>query len=89
MGEAEAREDAEFAIVYHTARGDMDFEQMARVLSARLRQMDKRAKAANRRADDADKRCALMRVRAEGAEQKLAARRATPTTEDKGRTDRA
>ena len=89
MREGEAREDAEFAIVYHTARGDMDFEQMARVLSSRLRQMDRRAKAANRRADDADKRCALMRVRAEGAEQKLAAARAFATPKAEGRTDRA
>ena len=52
----EATEDADFAIVYRTARGDMDFEQMARVLSARLRQMDKRAKAANQRADAAEAR---------------------------------
>lgn len=52
----EATEDADFAIVYRTARCDMDFEQMARVLSARLRQMDKRAKAANQRADAAEAR---------------------------------
>lgn len=44
----ETEEDAEFARLYGAAT---NFEDVARVLSARLRQMDKRAKAANARAD--------------------------------------
>jgi len=48
---SEADEDKSFAVEYRKANGEMDYMWMARVLSGRLRQMDKRAKAANARAD--------------------------------------
>lgn len=48
------KEDREFACEYRDAKGNLDYEWMARVLSGRLRQMDKRAKAANIRADKAE-----------------------------------
>lgn len=51
----EAEEDNEFAVEYRNARGELDYEWMARVLSGRLRQMDKRAAKANKRADELER----------------------------------
>lgn len=71
MGEATtaAEQDATFAYEWRDARGNLDFEHMARVLSGRLRQMDKRAAAANRRADQLQQQLRLMQLRAEMAER--------------------
>lgn len=50
---SEVGEDEAFKQTYADARTSGDFEAIARVLSGRLRQMDKRARAANVRADNA------------------------------------
>lgn len=44
-------EDEKFAAEWKEARAGVDYFMMAHVLSARLRQVEKRAKAANARAD--------------------------------------
>jgi hypothetical protein len=65
MTKAEQAEDEAFALAYTTARGAVDYEHMARVLSGRLRRMNRRAAAANRRADTAE--AALATATAEAA----------------------
>jgi hypothetical protein len=47
-------EDAAFEAEWKEARSEVDYYRMAHVLSERLRQMDKRARAANARADKAE-----------------------------------
>jgi len=56
----DAHEDADFAKRYTDASGRCDYFTMAHVLSGRLRQMDKRAKAANTRADKAEAALAAL-----------------------------
>lgn len=69
--DAEQAEDARFAIAYTTARGAMDYEHMARVLSGRLRRMDRRAAAANRRADAAEARAAQLQAEVEAKDRAI------------------
>lgn len=65
-------QDEQFASEYTQARQTGGMEWAARVLSGRLRQMDKRAKAANVRADNAEAAMRIMKMRAEAAECRLA-----------------
>ncbi len=79
-----SREDQAFAVAYTDARGRLDYEHMARVLSGRLRRMDRRSAAANRRADRVEQELRLMRLRAEGAERARDARCAVLSHQGEG-----
>lgn len=56
----ELREDDEFFKKYERAYHNLSMDNIARILSDRLRQMDKRAKAANARADAAERKVREM-----------------------------